>query len=136
MEKLIAGLMLVLAVTAPAGAARKGGTKMGKMHVSSPAFAHGSSIPTVHTCDGRDASPPLDIGGVPEEAKSLVLIMDDPDAPVGTWVHWVVWNIPPGTGEIWESSLPPGSVEGRNSWKRNGYGGPCPPSGSHRYFFK
>ncbi len=136
MRGAIFWLMLLLAVATPAGAARKGGTKMGELRVSSPAFGHGASIPALHTCDGRDTTPPLDIGGVPEKARSLVLIMDDPDAPMGTWVHWVVWNIPPRTTELRENSLPEGSVEGRNSWRRTGYGGPCPPSGSHRYFFK
>jgi Raf kinase inhibitor-like YbhB/YbcL family protein len=109
---------------------------MGSFQLSSPVFAGGGSIPAVHTCDGRDTSPPLAISGVPAEAQSLVLIMDDPDAPVGTWVHWVIWNIPPRTSELREDEIPEGSSQGRNSWQRTGYGGPCPPSGSHRYFFR
>jgi Raf kinase inhibitor-like YbhB/YbcL family protein len=127
--------MLLLAAVDPASAARKGGTMMGELRITSPAFSHASSIPAVYTCDGRDGSPPLVIAGVPDGAQSLALIMDDPDAPVGTWVHWVAWNIPPTTAAI-GAGLPSGSVEGRNSWQRTGYGGPCPPSGSHRYFFR
>jgi Raf kinase inhibitor-like YbhB/YbcL family protein len=109
---------------------------MGSFQLSSPVFAGGGSILTVHTCDGRGTSPPLAISGVPAEAQSLVLIMDDPDAPVGVWVHWVIWNIPPRTTELREDEIPEGSSQGRNSWQRTGYGGPCPPSGSHRYFFR
>lgn len=104
--------------------------------ISSPAFGQGEAIPARYTCDGNDASPALAIDKVPAAAKTLALIMDDPDAPGGTWVHWVVWNIPAQTREIPESSLPPQAVQGRNSWPRTGYGGPCPPSGTHRYFFK
>ena len=135
MRGTLVWLVLLLAAVDPAAAARKGGTRMGELRLSSPAFVHTGNVPAVHTCDGRDASPPLAIAGVPARTQSLVLIMDDPDAPAGTWVHWVAWNIPPGTTEI-GAGLPPGSVEGRNSWQRTGYGGPCPPSGSHRYFFK
>lgn len=109
---------------------------MTDLKITSPAFAHKSAIPERYSCDGRDINPALLIDAVPDGAKSLALIMDDPDAPMGTWVHWVVWNIPAQTGEIKESSLPAGAVQGLNSWKRNSYGGPCPPSGTHRYFFK
>ena len=110
--------------------------KMADLSISSPAFAHTASIPERYTCDGRDISPPLLIEAVPGGAKSLALIVDDPDAPLGTWVHWLVWNIPPQTREVRESSLPAGAVQGLNSWRRNSYGGPCPPSGTHRYFFR
>ncbi len=103
------------------------------LDVSSPAFENNGRIPSRYTCDGDDINPPLSIGNVPDSAKSLVLIMDDPDAPAGTWVHWVMWNIPL-TGSIAEDSQP--GVGGKNSWGRNDYGGPCPPSGTHRYFFK
>lgn len=106
------------------------------MEISSPAFAHNNAIPVQYTCDGANVSPPLAIGGVPKEVKSLVLIHDDPDAPTGTWVHWVLWNIDPQTKEIPEGSIPQGAIEGMTSWERTGYGGPCPPSGTHRYFFK
>lgn len=104
--------------------------------ITSPAFAHMAAIPARYTCDGRDINPPLRIDGVMQGAKSLALVLDDPDAPAGVWVHWVAWNIPPHTREIKENSLPAGAIQGLNSWKRNIYGGPCPPSGSHRYFFK
>ncbi|MBI3035803.1 YbhB/YbcL family Raf kinase inhibitor-like protein [Candidatus Woesearchaeota archaeon] len=105
------------------------------MKLTSTAFTHNGAIPSEYTCDGYDLSPPLSIGDVPANAKSLALIMDDPDAPVGTWDHWVVFNIPTTTKEISKGTEPKG-VAGRNSWGRTGYGGPCPPSGTHRYFFK
>ncbi len=110
--------------------------KEGPMKISSAAFAENSKIPKGHTCDGENTSPPLTIAGVPEGALSLALIVDDPDAPGGTWVHWVVWRIDAGTREIKAGSLPAGAVQGANSFRKNNYGGPCPPSGSHRYFFK
>jgi len=101
------------------------------------------AIPAKYTCEGDDISPALDFTGVPEEAKSLVLIVDDPDAPDPeapkmTWVHWVLYNLPPDTAGLEESvdSLPTGTLEGTNNWSRTGYGGPCPPIGRHRYFFK
>jgi len=93
-------------------------------------------IPAKYCCDGADVSPPLSIEGAPKETKSLALIVDDPDAPVGTWVHWVVWNIGVGTREIPENAVPQGAVEGMNDFRKRKYGGPCPPSGTHRYFFK
>ncbi len=105
------------------------------MKLASPAFADNGAIPPEYTCDGADLSPPLVISDVPSNAKSLALIMDDPDAPMGTFVHWVVWNIPPETREIRKGSEPDG-VQGRTDFRKLGYGGPCPPSGTHRYFFK
>jgi Raf kinase inhibitor-like YbhB/YbcL family protein len=110
--------------------------RMETLSISSPAFGRGEAIPARYTCDGNDTSPALVIAKVPPAAQTLALIMDDPDAPVGTWVHWVVWNIPAQTREIPENGLPPQAVQGKNSWPRTGYGGPCPPSGVHRYFFK
>jgi Raf kinase inhibitor-like YbhB/YbcL family protein len=104
--------------------------------ISSPAFEQGRPIPPHFTADGDDVSPDLTITGVPDGAASLALIMDDPDAPMGTWVHWVVWNISADTAVIEEGTEPDGSTGGRNSWGRTGYGGPAPPSGTHRYFFK
>jgi Raf kinase inhibitor-like YbhB/YbcL family protein len=101
--------------------------------VTSPAFENNKLIPAKYTCDGDDVNPLLIIEGVPEETKSLVLIVDDPDAPMGTWDHWVVWNIPP-TKRIEEDSVP--GVQGLNDFRKHSYGGPCPPSGTHRYFFK
>ena len=106
------------------------------MQISSPAFDNNGSIPVKYTCNGEDINPPLVIAEVPEEAQSLVLIVDDPDAPVGNWTHWLMWNIDPSTAEIAENSVSDGAVQGTNSWGRNDYGGPCPPSGTHRYFFK
>ena len=105
------------------------------MKMSSPAFADHQPIPAKYTCDGQDVIPPLKFDGVPNGAESLVLIVDDPDAPGGTWDHWVVWNIPPRTTEIAEGKQPPGVV-GKNSWGKSAWGGPCPPDRQHRYFFK
>jgi Raf kinase inhibitor-like YbhB/YbcL family protein len=104
--------------------------------LTSPAFNHGSQIPSKYTCDGDDINPHLVIQGVPQGAKSLALVLDDPDAPAGVWVHWLVWDVPPETKEIREHTAPFGAVEGRNGWGDNGYGGPCPPAGTHRYFFR
>lgn len=111
------------------------------IEVSSSAFQHEGTIPPKYTCDGEDVSPPLAWSGLPDEAKSLVLINDDPDAPVGTWVHWVVYDLPPDSSGLPEAvpaeeTLESRAKQGRNSWGRIGYGGPCPPSGTHRYFFK
>ena len=109
--------------------------------LSSPAFAAGASIPAVYSCDGKDQSPPLRWTGAPAGTKSFALIMDDPDAPAGTWVHWLIFNIPAQATGLPEAvrpaaTLDDGSVQGTNSWRRLGYGGPCPPRGQHRYFFK
>jgi Raf kinase inhibitor-like YbhB/YbcL family protein len=109
---------------------------MSAIKLSSPAFGQSELIPAKYTCDGANVNPPLVIENIPAEAKSLALIVEDPDAPAGTWVHWVVWNINPATHEIKEHSLPAGAQEGMNDFRRYGYGGPCPPSGTHRYFFK
>lgn len=105
------------------------------MEIKNPAFQNNENIPAEYTCDGEDVSPELEISGIPENAVSLVLIMDDPDAPVGTWDHWIVFNILPTTTQISKGTEPQG-IKGKNSWGRTGYGGPCPPSGTHRYFFK
>ncbi len=109
---------------------------MGELRITSSGFMNGEFIPSRFTADGADVNPPIKIDGVPENAKSLVLIMDDPDAPVGVWDHWVLFNIPPNVTEIPENSTPTGAVLGKNSWGRAEYGGPAPPSGIHRYFFK
>lgn len=111
------------------------------MTLTSTAFTHGAMIPKDYTCDGKDISPPLSWSELPEKTQSFALIMDDPDAPMGTWVHWVIYNIPATARGLAEdvpkdADLPDGSRQGRNSWRRIGYGGPCPPSGTHRYFFK
>jgi Raf kinase inhibitor-like YbhB/YbcL family protein len=109
---------------------------MATLKISSAAFAHNGPIPSKYTCDGADVSPPLAIENVPAGAKSLALIVDDPDAPAGTWVHWVVWNIDPLTKEIKENVVPAGASQGMTDFRKQKYGGPCPPSGTHRYFFK
>lgn len=103
------------------------------LNVSSTVFTAGGIIPSQYTCDGANINPPLDIEGIPENAKCLALIVDDPDAPAGIWVHWVVWNIPVAN-HINENKAP--GTEGLNDFRRRNYGGPCPPSGTHRYFFK
>ncbi len=113
--------------------------------LKSTAFENGDGIPSKYTCQGKDISPPLAWTGVPESARSLILIVDDPDAPDPrapkmTWVHWVLYNMPPEVSGLPEgivsAKLPPGTEEGLNDWKRTGYGGPCPPIGRHRYFHK
>ena len=106
------------------------------MKITSSAFLAGKMIPEKYTCQGENVNPPLNIEGVPENANSLVLIVDDPDAPVGTWTHWTLWDIPLSVSSIDENSVPEGGVEGVTSFGEAGYGGPCPPSGTHRYFFK
>ena len=112
------------------------------MQLTSTAFKQGEPIPVQYTCDGKDISPPLKWSGAPTAAKSLVLIADDPDAPVGTWVHWVVYDLPPGTRELAEDisksqHISGGAKQGLNDFKHLGFGGPCPPRGkAHRYFFK
>ena len=106
-----------------------------KMKITSSAFQDGGNIPSKFTCDGGDISPPLQIAEVPSGAKSLALVVDDPDAPSGLFTHWIVWNISPQTNTIAEGSTPKG-VHGINGFGKSGYGGPCPPSGTHRYYFK
>ncbi len=114
----------------------KEGATMSELKLSSTAFQSNGSIPSKYTCDGRDINPPLVIENVPPGTKSLALIVDDPDAPMGTWVHWVSWNIAPDIKEIKENDTPRGAVAGINDFNKKSYGGPCPPSGTHRYFFK
>jgi Raf kinase inhibitor-like YbhB/YbcL family protein len=109
--------------------------QMGDLKIGSSSFENNGMIPAKFTCDGDNVNPALFIGNIPSNAKSLVLIVDDPDAPAGTWVHWVLWNVPL-VKRIDENSVPPGAVQGMNDFKRQDYGGPCPPSGTHRYFFK
>ena len=135
---------LAISMTLAAGMTLAGKDR-NMLTLTSPAFAGGSNIPAIHTCDGKDVSPPLAWSGIPPAAKSLVLILDDPDAPdpaapKRTWVHWVLYNIPPSstglTQGITAHDLPSGTREGVNDWQRTGYGGPCPPIGTHRYFHK
>lgn len=102
--------------------------------MKSPAFENNKPIPVKYTCDGADINPPLTVDGVPEETKTLVLIVDDPDAPAGTFNHWLVWNIPSTTRKIEENTVP--GTEGISTSRKHAYDGPCPPYGTHRYFFK
>ena len=111
------------------------------VQITSSAFSNGGMIPKRYTCDGTDVSPDLAWTGIPEGTRSLALICDDPDAPVGTWVHWVLFNIPPDETKLTadvgpEASLGSGAIHGTNDFRRLGYGGPCPPGGTHRYYFK
>lgn len=128
-KAIIAGASAILlaAIASFAGGAR--------MKITSSAFQQAANIPSKFSCDGPNASPPLQISDVPTEAKSVVLIVDDPDAPTGLFTHWAVWNISPQTSTIAEGSAPKG-VHGTNDFGKSGYGGPCPPSGTHRYYFK
>lgn len=132
---------ILLAVRSSSGGAPPEGQPMLRIH--SAAFDNQAEIPEKFTCEGRDVSPPLSWDGIPSEARSLVLIVDDPDAPDPTaprrpWVHWLLFDIPPLVLGLPEAmrELPPGTLEGLNDWLRTGYGGPCPPAGRHRYFFK
>ena len=136
-----AGLCLVLGLAVVNSvAAEKAGKD--RMQMTSTAFIEGGAIPAKHTCDATNVSPPLKWSGVPAGAKSLALILDDPDAPAGTWVHWVLYDLPAATGELAEGMpksqyVAGGAKQGLNDFRHLGYGGPCPPPGKpHRYFFK
>jgi hypothetical protein len=147
MLKIIISLMVITimlscsckdSVQADSNAA--GGQKM-EIKVTSSAFVEDGMIPSKYTCDGADVSPPLKWEAIPEGTKSIALISDDPDAPMGTWVHWVLYNLGPDTRELQENippdeTLPNGAKQGITDFGRIGYGGPCPPSGTHRYYFK
>jgi len=133
--------MLLLVVGVRLGMpAEETSTRRGTMELKSSAFSQGRAIPSKYTCEGQDVSPPLTWTETPPGTKSLALIADDPDAPMGTWVHWVVYNLPPATRQLPEEfptdgRLPDGTIQGKTDFGRTGYGGPCPPSGTHRYFF-
>jgi hypothetical protein len=132
---------LLVACLVAAAALGQGEAAM-SLELTSSAFADGGAIPRQYTCEGRDVSPPIAWSGVPAGAKSLALIVDDPDAPdpaapKTTWVHWVLYDIPPAADGIGEGArTPAGAKDGLNDWDRSGWGGPCPPIGRHRYFFK
>ncbi len=122
----------------PADAHAQGGAVM---ELKSPAFTRDVMIPAKYTCDGENVSPPLEWSGIPKGTRSIALIADDPDAPIGTWVHWVYYDLPPGANTLPEHVEPAehpaiGGTQGTNDFRETGYGGPCPPSGTHRYFFK
>jgi Raf kinase inhibitor-like YbhB/YbcL family protein len=129
-----AWIILLLTVAVCWSTART--TKPSTMKITSPAFEEGGAIPKEYTADGKNVNPPLHITGVPAETRSLVLIVDDPDAPRGTWNHWLLWNIDPKTTEIPEHSVPSQAVQGTNDFGTTKYGGPSPPSGTHRYYFR
>jgi Raf kinase inhibitor-like YbhB/YbcL family protein len=131
MQKAIIAGAFAIALAAMASFAAGGA----KMKITSSAFQEGANIPSKFTCDGADTSPPLQIADIPSEAKSLALIVDDPDAPSGLFTHWTVWNIPRQTSTVEEGGAPKG-LQGTNDFGKSGYGGPCPPSGTHRYYFK
>jgi Raf kinase inhibitor-like YbhB/YbcL family protein len=130
-KAIIAGAIAIAVATTASFAA--GGVKM---KITSSAFQEGGDIPSKFSRDGGNVNPPLRLEGAPTNAKSLVLIVDDPDAPVGLFTHWLVWNIDPKTSEIPERGTPKGAVQGTNDYPNLGYGGPQPPSGTHRYYFK
>lgn len=136
MKRRLALLLVLSGSLLATGALGKEVSNMEKLTVTSAALAEGGAIAAKYTCDGLNVNPPLTIGATPAGTRSLALIVDDPDAPAGIWVHWVAWNIPASTRDIPENGLPAGAQQGHNDWKRNDYGGPCPPSGTHRYFFK
>jgi len=136
-SRFVAVVALAWLAAALPGAAGEGDQAMSsELAISSPAFTDGQPIPAKFTADGANLSPALVIAKPPPGTACYALIVDDPDAPMGTWVHWVAWNIPAATTTIPEGKIPAGSVEGRNSWGRTGYGGPSPPSGTHHYHFK
>jgi Raf kinase inhibitor-like YbhB/YbcL family protein len=125
----------------PSVAPAPSGDQPERLQLASRAFAPEETIPATYTCDGEDISPPLQWNGPPQGTQTLALIVDDPDAPGGTWTHWVLYSLSPDTTTLSEgvppqAELPDGSRQGLNSWRRLGYGGPCPPSGSHRYVFR
>ncbi len=146
MKPIVSSLAVSLVLAAASAHAPRAAAPEGHaMKITSPAFAPQQSIPKVYTCDGRDVSPPLAWSEVPAGARSLALIVDDPDAPDPkaprmTWVHWVLYDLPRDSKGLAQGvaarSLPAGTREGLNDWQRAGYGGPCPPVGRHRYFFK
>ncbi len=137
---IVTGIFFVFFINrqSPVREIPKGGSNLkggGNVRISSPAFQNNQSIPPKHTCDGEDVNPQLVFGDFPAGVKSLALIVDDPDASAGDWVHWLVWNISPETAAIAENSVPEGAVEGTTVFGRPGWGGPCPPSGVHHYRF-
>ncbi len=134
MNKLLAALVAVVFFF---NAQSRGDAAVSTLKITSPVFSEGQPIPKLFTCDGANASPPLEWSGVPAGAKALALIVDDPDAPSGLFTHWIVINLPPETKSLPEGAkaLPAGSEQGTNDFGKVGYGGPCPPKGRHRYFF-
>ncbi len=145
LQVIVLSLILAACAGKPEQPVAPAGATPSSLTLTSPAFAQGEAIPGKYTCQGDDSSPALQWTAPPPGTKSLALIVEDPDAPMGTWVHWIVYNIPPDAVELAEGaskanaaqfSLPKEALQGRTSFGRSDYGGPCPPSGSHRYFFR
>jgi Raf kinase inhibitor-like YbhB/YbcL family protein len=128
------GLLLLVFILS--NAMGQGGTKTDEFKISSFAFKNGGEIPKKYTCDGENVNPPIQFKNVPPKAKSLALVFDDRDAPRGSYVHWILWNIDPNIKETKENSIPEGAIEGMNDFKSHHYGGPCPPRRAHKYVFK
>ena len=144
-QVLIMIILLAACTEKPGQPTRVVGGTPSSLTLTSPGFTQGEAIPTKYTCQGDDSSPALQWSAPPPRTKSLALIVEDPDAPMGTWVHWVIYNLPPDAGELSEGAsranaaefhLPKDTLQGPTSFNRSDYGGPCPPSGSHRYFFR
>ncbi|NWG03877.1 MAG: YbhB/YbcL family Raf kinase inhibitor-like protein [Syntrophaceae bacterium] len=136
MKRLLICLIFFLQVVASSHIMGQGFIKTEEFKIASPAFENQGHIPSKHTCDGANVNPPLKIENVPQGTQSLALIFDDLDAPRGSYVHWILWNIDPHVKEIKENAVPEGAVQGMNDFKRHPYGGPCPPKRAHRYIFK
>jgi Raf kinase inhibitor-like YbhB/YbcL family protein len=141
--RIVFALTLALALSctnpnkkaAPAGKASEPPPPSGAMTITSPAFTNGGAIPQKYTCNGANVTTPLDFANVPQTARSLALEVTDPDAPKGTFTHWLVWNIPTSVTRFKEDDVPAGVVQGLNGFGKNNYGSPCPPSGVHHYIF-
>lgn len=136
MRRLPFYILLFLSIYFVSSALSQEAAKRGGLKISSPVFEDNGQIPEKYTCDGVNINPTLKIENVPLNAKSIALIFDDTDAPRGSYVHWILWNIDPGITEIKENSVPEGAIQGMNDFKKNNYGGPCPPRRAHRYLFK
>jgi Raf kinase inhibitor-like YbhB/YbcL family protein len=134
-QRLVCALSVFLILSSSYAMSQEG-TELRPLKISSPVFDNNGQIPIRYGCGGENVNPLLEIENVPSKTKSLALIFDDQDAPKGSYVHWILWNIHPGTKEIKENSVPDGAVQGLNDFKKNKYGGPCPPKRPHRYVFK
>ena len=136
MKRLRVSILVLLQVFLFSYVMGQSGVKVEGLKLSSPAFQNGGKIPKMYTCDGANVNPPRTIENVPSNARSLALIFDDIDAPRGSDVHWIVWNIDPGLMEVKEDSVPEGVIQGVNDFRKRQYRGPCPPRRAHRYVFK
>jgi len=136
MRRPIIFVILFLSIFLISSSMSQEATQKGGFKISTSAFENNGQIPVKYACDGANVNPPLKIEKTPREAKSLAMIFDDVDAPRGSYVHWILWNIDPNIKEIKENSVPEGAVQGMNDFKKQNYGGPCPPGRAHRYVFK